>query len=52
MSPFLITGPASINFSGGRTSAYMLYRILEAYGYELPHNVRCVFCNTGKERGE
>lgn len=28
--PFLIEGPAVISFSGGRTSGYMLRRILDA----------------------
>ena len=50
--PFLITGPALISFSGGRTSAYMLWRILEAHGGELPSDVIVAFANTGKEREE
>jgi 3'-phosphoadenosine 5'-phosphosulfate sulfotransferase (PAPS reductase)/FAD synthetase len=50
--PFEITGPAVVNFSGGRTSGMMLYRILEAHGGVLPDDVRVVFCNTGKERPE
>jgi hypothetical protein len=50
--PFLITGPALISFSGGRTSAYMLWRILEAHGGTLPDNVHVTFANTGKEREE
>lgn len=28
--PFLIEGPAVISFSGGRTSGYMLRRVLDA----------------------
>lgn len=49
---FLITGPATIAFSGGRTSAYMLWRILQAHGGRLPDDVVVCFANTGKERPE
>lgn len=51
-SPFKIDGPARISFSGGRTSAYMLWRILEAHGGTLPPDVVVAFANTGKEREE
>jgi 3'-phosphoadenosine 5'-phosphosulfate sulfotransferase (PAPS reductase)/FAD synthetase len=47
--PFLITGPAIISFSGGRTSAYMLWRIIQAHGGALPDDVIPVFANTGRE---
>lgn len=50
--PFLITGPALVSFSGGRTSAYMLWRILQAHGGTLPDDVVVAFANTGKEREE
>lgn len=50
--PFLITGPALVSFSGGRTSAYMLWRILQAHGGTLPEDVHVCFANTGKEREE
>lgn len=50
--PFFITGPALISFSGGRTSAYMLWRILQAHGGTLPEGVHVCFANTGKEREE
>lgn len=50
--PFRITGPAVVSFSGGRTSGYMLWRILQAHGGALPEGVVVVFCNTGKEREE
>jgi len=51
-NPYLITGPALISFSGGRTSAYMLYQILQAHGGTLPDDVHVCFANTGKEREE
>lgn len=47
--PFLIEGPAYISFSGGRTSGYMLRRILDAHSNQLPHDVHVVFANTGEE---
>jgi 3'-phosphoadenosine 5'-phosphosulfate sulfotransferase (PAPS reductase)/FAD synthetase len=51
-NPYLITGPALISFSGGRTSAYMLYQIIQAHGGTLPEDVVVTFANTGKEREE
>jgi 3'-phosphoadenosine 5'-phosphosulfate sulfotransferase (PAPS reductase)/FAD synthetase len=50
--PYLIIGPAIISFSGGRTSAYLVYKILQAHGGKLPPNVIVAFANTGKEREE
>lgn len=50
--PFFIEGPASISFSGGRTSAYMLWRVLQSHGGRLPDDVIVTFANTGKERPE
>ena len=46
---FRIDGPAIVSFSGGRTSAYMLARIVEAHGGALPPDVHVVFANTGRE---
>ncbi|RWO90911.1 Nin-like protein [Mesorhizobium sp.] len=51
-NPYLITGPALISFSGGRTSGYMLHEILRAHGGTLPCDVIVAFANTGKEREE
>lgn len=51
-NPYLITGPALISFSGGRTSAYMLKHIIDAHGGSLPDDVFVCFANTGKEREE
>jgi len=45
---FKITEPTCISFSGGRTSAYMLWRVLEANG-GLPAEAKVIFCNTGRE---
>jgi hypothetical protein len=52
MNPYLITGPALVSFSGGRSSAYMLHQIIEAHGGTLPPDVIVCFANTGKEREE
>lgn len=49
MNFFKITEPTCISFSGGRTSAYMLYRILEAHQMSLPDEAVVCFANTGKE---
>lgn len=49
MNPFQINEPTCISFSGGRTSAYMLYRVLEAHGGKLPEDAVVCFANTGKE---
>ena len=49
--PFLINSPTSISFSGGRTSAYMLKKVLEANN-GLPDCAVVCFANTGKEMPE
>lgn len=46
--PFRITEPTCISFSGGRTSAYMLWRVLQAND-GLPADAVVCFANTGKE---
>lgn len=47
--PFDIHGPAVISFSGGRTSAYMLHRIMLNGQRD---DVHVLFANTGRERPE
>ena len=46
---FFINEPSIISFSGGRTSAFMLYKILQSHNGVLPDYCHVVFCNTGKE---
>tara|TARA_R110000764_G_scaffold57796_1_gene125778 strand:- start:7 stop:795 length:789 start_codon:yes stop_codon:yes gene_type:complete len=48
-NPYFINEKAVISFSGGRSSAFMLYRILEAHNFILPNGVEVIFTNTGKE---
>jgi 3'-phosphoadenosine 5'-phosphosulfate sulfotransferase (PAPS reductase)/FAD synthetase len=51
-NPYRIDGPALISFSGGRTSGFMLWHILDAFDGKLPDDVHVCFANTGKEREE
>jgi 3'-phosphoadenosine 5'-phosphosulfate sulfotransferase (PAPS reductase)/FAD synthetase len=46
--PFKIIEPTVISFSGGRTSAYMLWRVLQSNN-GLPADAIVCFANTGKE---
>jgi len=46
---FKITEPTCISFSGGRTSAYMLWRVLQSNNGTLPDDAVVCFANTGKE---
>ncbi len=48
-NPYLTDTGTAISFSGGRTSAYMLHRILDAHDGDLPDGVHITFANTGKE---
>lgn len=48
-NPYKIIEPTCISFSGGRTSAYMLYKVLEAHDMSLPEDAVVCFANTGKE---
>ena len=49
VDPFKIIEPTCISFSGGRTSAYMLWRVLQSNGGVLPDEAVVCFANTGKE---
>ena len=49
IDPFRINEPTCISFSGGRTSAYMLWRVLQSNGGKLPEEAIVCFANTGKE---
>lgn len=49
MSPYRIAPPFYVSFSGGRTSAYLLRHVLDAWGGELPKGAHVLFANTGKE---
>ena len=51
-NPYRVPRPAVISFSGGRTSSYMLKKIVDAYGGSLPDGIHVVFANTGMERPE
>jgi len=51
-NPYLIDGPAVISFSGGRSSGFMLWNILEAHDHKLPEDIKVIFCNTGLEHHE
>ena len=51
-NPYYTDEPTAISFSGGRTSAYMLYKVIEAHGGTLPDYVKVLFANTGKEMPE
>ena len=42
----------ALMFSGGRSSGFLLYHVLDAYGGTLPDNIKVCFQNTGKERPE
>ena len=50
--PYLIEPTAVISFSGGRSSGFMLWNILQAHGGTLPDDIKVVFSNTGLEHEE
>lgn len=49
MDPYRIQPPGIVSFSGGRTSGFMLRKIIDAFGGSLPDDIKVVFCNTGRE---
>jgi 3'-phosphoadenosine 5'-phosphosulfate sulfotransferase (PAPS reductase)/FAD synthetase len=49
VNPYEIVDKTCISFSGGRTSAFMLHKVLLNGGGQLPNEARVIFCNTGKE---
>tara|TARA_R100001086_G_C11804341_1_gene249725 strand:+ start:192 stop:1055 length:864 start_codon:yes stop_codon:yes gene_type:complete len=49
MEHYRINGTTIITFSGGRTSGFLLHKILENYNGKLPSDAHVVFDNTGKE---
>lgn len=49
---YRIPTPARIAFSGGRTSGYMLFHVIEAFNGRLPDDVVVTFANTGREYEE
>lgn len=49
VNPYRFADTTVISFSGGRSSAYLLYKALEAYDFDLPDHIKVIFCNTGKE---
>ena len=49
MNPYQIDEPTVISFSGGRTSGYMLWKVIQYYEGRLPNDAMVCFCNTGKE---
>jgi 3'-phosphoadenosine 5'-phosphosulfate sulfotransferase (PAPS reductase)/FAD synthetase len=48
-SLYYVDEPTCISFSGGRTSAFMLHKVLEAHDGDLPDFCKVTFANTGKE---
>lgn len=48
-NPYKIDTPAIISFSGGATSGFMLWKIIQAYDGKLPDNIKVAFANTGLE---
>lgn len=51
--PYKLTGPTCLSFSGGRTSAYMLWMVLQSNTAEdIARWLAVIFTNTGREAEE
>lgn len=48
-TPYRIEPPFYVSFSGGRTSAYLLWHVLAAHGGIMPEGGHAIFANTGRE---
>jgi len=48
-NPYFMDEPTVISFSGGSTSGFMLWNVLQAHGGKLPDHVLVAFANTGLE---
>lgn len=46
---YKVEPPFVVSFSGGRTSGYMLRKVLDAWGGTMPEGGHAIFCNTGRE---
>ena len=51
-NPYLLNRPSVVSFSGGRSSGFMLWNIIQAYDGSLPEDIIVVFTNTGLEHYE
>ena len=49
INPYYLRDVSVVSFSGGRSSGYLLAKIIQAHGGQLPDHVHVVFANTGKE---
>ena len=49
MNHYKVEPPFLMSFSGGRTSGYLLRKVLDAWGGVMPEGGVVVFANTGKE---
>ena len=47
--PYAINGQSVVSFSGGRTSGFMLWNIMQAHGGKVPDDILVCFQNTGLE---